>query len=138
MQVGARLDVNGDAVGAGLGKRLDVGIDRRDHQMHVEGQRAVGSERRDDARADGQVGHEMPVHHIDMQPVRTGVRDRPHLLAKARKVSRQNGRRDPELLLHGEVWYQLREGAASVRHRNRPSRPAPPNGTARCADRRPW
>ena len=137
IQVGACFDVDGYGVGTGLGEGLDIGIDRRDHQMHVEGPGAVGPEGCHDTRTDGQVGHEVAIHHIDVQPVRTGFRDRPHLLAKARKVRRQNGRCDPKPLLHGEVWYQLRDGAASVRHRSRPSRRIPTNATAWYADRRP-
>ena len=34
---GPGLDMHGDDVGAGLGEGLEIGIARRDHQMHVEG-----------------------------------------------------------------------------------------------------
>ena len=90
VQMSARLGVDGDAIGTGIGEGLDVGIDRRDHQVNVEGAIAMGPERRNDTRADGQVGYEVPVHHVDVQPVSTGIRDRSHLLAKARKVGRQD------------------------------------------------
>ena len=36
VDVRAGLDMNGDVVGAGLGEGFEIGIARRDHQMHVE------------------------------------------------------------------------------------------------------
>ena len=41
VQVRARLRVDADDVSAGLGEGFEIGIDRRDHQMHVEGLRRV-------------------------------------------------------------------------------------------------
>ncbi len=39
MQMRPGLRMHQHVVGAGIGERGDVGIDRRDHQMHVERQR---------------------------------------------------------------------------------------------------
>ena len=39
MQMRPGLGMDGDDVGAGLGEGGDIGVDRRDHQMHVERQR---------------------------------------------------------------------------------------------------
>ena len=41
MQMRPRLGMHQDVVGAGLGERGDIRIDRRDHQMHVERQSGV-------------------------------------------------------------------------------------------------
>ena len=76
---------------AGLDEGLDEGIDRRDHQMHVEGLFAVRAQRLDHARADGEVGNEMPIHHVDMDVVGARRVERAHLLAQAREVGRQDG-----------------------------------------------
>jgi hypothetical protein len=45
-------------------------IDRRNHQVNVDHLLRVRAQRLHHGRADGDVGHEMPVHHIDMHPVR--------------------------------------------------------------------
>ena len=95
-----RLGMDGDDVGARLGEIGDVGIDRRDHQMHVEGKRAVGPQRPHDDRADGQVGDEMPVHHIDMDVVGAGFRHGAHVLAQPGEVGRENRGRDSERASH--------------------------------------
>ena len=49
-----------------------------------------------DVRADGDVGHEMAVHHVDMDPVGAGVIDRAHLFAQPGKIGGQNGWGDKE------------------------------------------
>ena len=40
--------------------------------MDIKGQVAMGPQRFHDARADGDVGYEMSIHHIDMDPIRPG------------------------------------------------------------------
>ena len=60
--------------------------------MDVEGLLAVRAQGLDHRRADGQVGHEMPVHHIDVDPVGTGFVDGTNLFAQLGKVSREDGR----------------------------------------------
>ena len=42
----------------------------------------------------------MAVHHIDMDPVRAGGVDRPHLLAQTGEVGREDRRGDADRLLH--------------------------------------
>ena len=70
VQVGRGLDVHGDPVGAGLAELLHVALGLDDHQVHVDrqpGRRAHGPH---DQRADGDVGHEAAVHHVQVQPRR--------------------------------------------------------------------
>ncbi len=59
-------------VAAGFGEGRQIGVGRRDHQMAVE--RFVGAvaDRADHRRAEGDVGHEVPVHHVEMDPVGAG------------------------------------------------------------------
>ncbi len=42
----------------------------------------------------------MPVHHIDMNPVRTGFIDRAHLFTQTSEVCGQDGRSDKDGALH--------------------------------------
>jgi hypothetical protein len=93
--------MHGDDVGAGLGEGLDVGVDRRDHQVHVEHLIRVGTQRRDHVGPQGDVGHEMAVHDIDVDVVGAGRGDRADLLAHAGEIGGQNGRGDANVLLHG-------------------------------------
>ena len=87
MQMRPRLGMDGDDVRAGIGEVFQKGVDRRDHQMDVEGLGAVRTQRLHHARPDGDVGDEVPVHHVDMNPVGAGGVDRAHLLAESGKVS---------------------------------------------------
>ena len=48
----------------------------------------------DHVRADRDIGHEMPVHHVDMDPVGAGRFDRAHFLAEPGEIGRQDRRRD--------------------------------------------
>ncbi len=101
VEMRAGFGVHGDDVGAGFGERLQIGIAGLDHQMDVEDLIAVRAQRLHDIGADGDVGHEMAVHHIDMDPVASGVVDCAHLFAEAREICRQDGRRDNDrALLH--------------------------------------
>ncbi len=86
----ARFGMYGDDVGPRLGEALEIGIGRRDHQMHVENLPGRRPDRLHDRRAEGDVGHEMPVHHVDMDPVGARLVDGPHLVAEPRKIGRQN------------------------------------------------
>ena len=60
------LDVERDIVGPGLGERLHVPGRLADHQVGVEEQIAVLAELGDDRGADGDIGHEMAVHDVQM------------------------------------------------------------------------
>ena len=67
------FNVNGDLIGAGPGKWLQQNLRLGTHQMHVEEfftERTEGFHHR---RAEGNVRHEMPVHDVEVQPVRAGT-----------------------------------------------------------------
>ena len=86
MEVRAGFGMDGDDVRAGLGEGIQEQIDRRDHQMDVERLFAVRAQRFHDRGADRQVRHEMPVHHVDVDPVGAGRVDRAHFLAELGEV----------------------------------------------------
>ena len=94
LDMGAGFDMDGDDIGAGGGEIGEIGIDRVDHQMHVERFRAVPTQGFDDRWADGQIGNKMAVHHIDMHPIGAGRVDGRDLGAQLGEIGRQNTGRD--------------------------------------------
>ena len=53
------------------------------------------AQRADQRGAEGQVGHEVPVHHIDMQPVGAAFRGPLDLLRQPAQIGAQNAGGDP-------------------------------------------
>ena len=100
VQVRAGLRVDRQDRRPGLGEGGNIGIDRGDHQVDVERQPGMRLECLEHDRAYGDVGHEMPVHHVDMDEIRTSTGDCRHLAAQRRKVGRENRRGDPHRLAH--------------------------------------
>ena len=96
MQMRAGLGMHRDVIAAGLGEGLEIGIARRDHQMRVEDLLGVRAHRLDDVGAEGNVGDEMPVHHVEMDPVGAGGIDGADLFAQSGEIRRQDRRRDDE------------------------------------------
>jgi hypothetical protein len=101
MRMGPGLDMQRDEVRAGLGEGLDVGIDRRDHQMHVEQLARAAADRLQDVGPEGDVGHEMPVHHVAMDPVAAGGVDPLDLGAQRGEVGGEDRGRDADGAGHG-------------------------------------
>ena len=80
MRTGFRM--HRDVIAAGFRERLEIGIAGRDHQMRVEDLLRVRAQRLDDVGAVGNVGHKVPVHHVEMDPVGAGRIDRADLVAE--------------------------------------------------------
>ena len=55
--------------------QLDRRVDVVDHEVHVERLRGDPLDRLDHRRADREVGHEVPVHHVDVDEVGSAVLD---------------------------------------------------------------
>ncbi len=96
MQMRTCLGMNRDVIAAGFCERLEILIARRDHQVRVKNLFGVRAHRLDDVGAVGNVGNEMPVHHVEMDPVGAGGIDGADFLAQFGEVRRQNRRRDDE------------------------------------------
>ena len=94
------LDMHGDNVGAGLGERFEIRIARRDHQMNVERLSGVAAQRLHHVRSDRDVGDEMAVHDVDVDPVGAGGVDRAHFFAEFGEVGGEDRRGDDEWALH--------------------------------------
>ena len=76
VEMGRGLDVEGDPVGPGFVEQGDEGPGVLDHEMDVDGQARLAPDGRDELGAEGQVGHEVPVHDVDVDEVGPG-RSRP-------------------------------------------------------------
>jgi hypothetical protein len=116
------------ACGARLRERFDPEIDRRAHQVNVERLGAMPAQRRHHAGADRQVRDEMPVHYIDMDPVRARFVDGAHFLAEPGKVGREDRGRD-QRFIHRALREALTPADSAGNHAwrcfpRRPSRPA--------------
>ena len=94
MNVRAGFGMNGHVIRARIHESFEKRVDRSDHQMHVERLVAVWAQRLDHVRSDREVRDVMPVHHVDMNPVRTRLVDRAHLFAQRGKIGGQNRRCD--------------------------------------------
>src|SRR6516225_5380446 len=69
--------------------------------------------------ANGDVGHKMAVHDVDMDPVGAGRVDRAHLLAELGEVGRQDGWSDGERAMHRGLRFDVR---LTLPHHKRRSR----------------
>ena len=77
-------------IGAGLGERLQEPVGMLDHQVDLQRQPRDRAQPPHDHRAEGQIRHEMAVHHVDVDPVGPGPLDLGHLLSQAGRVGRED------------------------------------------------
>ena len=100
----AGFRVKADPAGAGLGKLTNQRINRRTHQVHINGGRdAVVAQGLTNRRAKRQVGHVVIVHDIEMHDVGAGIEHGLNILTQTGEVGGENRRRDQRRLAHGTV-----------------------------------
>ena len=92
----AELDVHDAAVGAGVGEVVEQHRRVVDHEVAVEEQLGALAQRAHHDRPDGEVGHEVAVHHVDVEQV-GGLGDPLHFGREVGEVGGQDRRRK----LHG-------------------------------------
>ena len=92
----AHLDVHRAPVRAGIGEVLQVPAGLGHHEVAIEEQRRVTTQRRHHRWSDGQIGHEVTVHDVHVQPIGRG-RHLAHLLRQHPEVRREHRRRDPQV-----------------------------------------
>lgn len=114
VNVAGGLRVEGDVRRARLGEIADDAVDRRHHQVHVDGRLdTVVTQRLAHERADGEVGHVVVVHHVEVDDIRASRKHICHLLAELGEVGGEDRRRDQEralaLHLHGRLGRGARE-----------------------------
>ncbi len=91
--------MEGDVAGTGLGEVTDHAVDRRDHQVGIDlGADAVITQRLAHHRPDGQVGHVMIVHHVEVDDIGPGGQHILDLLPQAGEVSGQDRRGNLEVI----------------------------------------
>jgi len=86
VEVIGRFGVDGNTVRAGFGKAFDVAAGRVDHEVNVEKFCRVFSDLLDDELPEGDVGHEVAVHHVEVKPVGFGGVDKVDGLIEAAEV----------------------------------------------------
>ena len=96
----ASLYMHSDDIGAGFGEGLQIRIAGGDHQVHVKRLLGVPPERLHHVGAERNVGNEVAVHHVDMDPVGAGLVDRNDFLAKLGEIGSQNRRGDEQRTAH--------------------------------------
>ena len=82
----SRFRMQADVVGAGVDEGVQIGIDRRDHQVDVERQFGVLAQGRQHGRAEADVRDEMAVHDVQMQPIGAGGFDSADLLPQPAEI----------------------------------------------------
>jgi hypothetical protein len=100
MQVGAYLNVNRDDIGASLGELLDILLRRFYHQMHIERELGVGADGGYHQRANGDIGHEVPVHDIYMYIIGTCPGGLDDLFPQPTEVGGKYGRGELDFSCH--------------------------------------
>ena len=104
LEVGHGLLVHGDPGRTRVDEGVEVAVGVLDHEVDVEGQRRGPAQRLHDGRAQGDVGDEVPVHHVHVQDARPAAGGGGHLLGQAREVGGQDrGGED-----HGPPWLTSR------------------------------
>ncbi len=83
------LDVHGDQIGPGVDEALEVMIRPGNHQVRVEKDPARPVGRRHHLRAEGDVVHEVAIHHIQVHPVRPRSHRAPDFAADVGEIRRQ-------------------------------------------------
>ena len=67
-----------------------------DHEVDVDGQAGLAADGRDELGPEGQVGHEVPVHDVDVDEVGPGLVGQLDGLGEPREIGGQDGRGDED------------------------------------------
>ena len=107
-----------------IGIGIDIGINRRNHQMHIHHRFHMGPKRLDRGGTKGQVRHKMPVHDINMHPICALRFDRANFCTKVGEISGQNGWCDFNGTVKGHVALLLHAATAEWVSSTQPPRSA--------------
>src|SRR5690606_39711155 len=97
MEMRPCLGMHRDDVRPSFCKGSNVGICRGNHQMDIKGQAAVWTQRLHHLGTYGDVGHEVPVHDVDMNVVGACLCHRCHFFAQTSEVGREEDRKSTRL-----------------------------------------
>ena len=114
VQVRACLGVHDQPLAAGVDVLGGHHVGRQHHQVRLERQRRVPARRRDHVGPEREVGHELAVHHIPLDPVDTRRFQRGDLLAELGEVGGQHARGDFDRSRHRSEGSGCRRAAGDL------------------------
>ena len=94
VQVLGRFRMHGNDIRPRCCKRRDLPLRLCDHQVRVEHAALRLAEGLDRIRSEGEVGNEHPIHHIEVNPMRSGLVNTGDFLAHRAKIGSQQRRCD--------------------------------------------
>ncbi len=86
-----RFNMNGDSIGPGGNKAIKIFVRPRHHEMNVQCDRGTGSDSGYKLRPEGDIFDKMAVHHIEVEPIRSGLLSSSDLLTDPGPVGCENG-----------------------------------------------
>src|SRR5208283_3278757 len=92
IQMRIRFCMDSNDIRARFREGFQIGVDRCDHEMHIEYVIAIGAQRLHDFRSEADIRHEVPIHHIEMQPIGSCRHHVAYLLTEAGEIGRKNRR----------------------------------------------
>ena len=111
----ADFGMNSNDLSPGITECPDIRVWRTDHQMGIETLGRTRTQIGDHRRAEGDIGHKITVHDIEMHPIRTGSVNRLDFITKPTEISRQDRRCNTDRS-HVLASDQLAHGDSSVDH----------------------
>lgn len=99
-----RFHVNGNLVGPGIGEGVDVEVRIVQHQVHVKEQLGAPAQGGHRLRPEAEIGHEMSVHDVEVDPFQAGRLDRRQAGSQFGVVARKDGRSEKNRMrgAHGD------------------------------------
>ena len=94
VQVGSRLLMEDQQIAPGLDEGIGVALGPLDHEVNLERQLRPSPHRLHHRDAERQVGHEQPVHDVDVEAVRAAPLGIGDLLSEPQVVRREDGGED--------------------------------------------
>jgi hypothetical protein len=110
----AAFGMDGDRIGAGRDEGLEKRIDWRHHQVNVEELLRRLADGCNDRCAEGEIGHEMAVHDIDVDPVGARLVDGANFFPEPCKIRRQDRSADENRASAAESHQMTLAMAAAV------------------------
>ncbi len=86
----ASFDMGGNHIRTGLGKCLDIRINRSNHQMHIHHRFDMRPDRGTGCRAKCDIRHKMPIHDVDMNPIGAFCLNTADFFSKVGKIRRED------------------------------------------------
>ena len=97
--------MKGNDVRSRLCKWLDMCLGMLNHEVHVKDRLGHLAQALHNAGSQGDVRHKRPIHHVDVDVLRTCLLHAAHIRAEVCKVRRKNGRRNDGRTLDVNVLF---------------------------------